>query len=76
MSLTIKSRLYILALVPLIVIALGMLSFTYIKTTELNQTQIEVTRENMMNMKKAELKNYVQMAQSAIQPFLDQGRFA
>lgn len=73
MSLTIKSRLYILALVPLIVIALGMLSFTYIKTTELNQTQIEVTRENMMNMKKAELKNYVQMAQSAIQPFLDQG---
>ncbi|MEH0667442.1 cache domain-containing protein [Vibrio scophthalmi] len=73
MSLTIKSRLYILALVPLIVIALGMLSFTYIKTTELNQTQIEITRENMMNMKKAELKNYVQMAQSAIQPYLDRG---
>lgn len=73
MSLTIKSRLYILALVPLLVIALGMLSFTYMKTTELNDEQIEITRSNMMNMKKAELRNYLQMAKSAIQPFLDKG---
>lgn len=73
MSLTIKSRLYILALVPLLVIALGMLSFTYIKTNELNNEQIEITRTNMMNMKKAELRNYLQMAKSAIQPFLDKG---
>ena len=73
MSLTIKNRLYILALVPLLVIALGMLSFTYMKTTELNNQQIEITRSNMMNMKKAELKNYLQMAKSAIQPFLDKG---
>lgn len=73
MSLTIRSRLYILALVPLLVIALGMLSFTYIKTTELNEQQIEVTRANLMNMKKAELRNYLQMAKSAIEPFLEKG---
>ncbi|MEZ8099007.1 methyl-accepting chemotaxis protein [Vibrio bivalvicida] len=73
MSLTIRSRLYILALVPLLVIALGMLSFTYMKTTELNEQQIEVTRTNMMNMKKAELRNYLQMAKSAVQPFLNRG---
>ncbi|KJY70051.1 chemotaxis protein [Vibrio coralliilyticus] len=73
MSLTIRSRLYILALVPLLVIALGMLGFTYVKTNELNDQQIEVTRTNMMNMKKAELRNYLQMAKSAIQPFLDRG---
>ncbi|MFM2587709.1 methyl-accepting chemotaxis protein [Vibrio sp. TBV020] len=73
MSLTIRSRLYILALVPLLVIALGMLSFTYMKTTELNEQQIELTRTNMMNMKKAELKNYIQMAKSAITPFLERG---
>lgn len=73
MSLTIKSRLYILALVPLLVIALGMLGFTYIKTNQLNQEQVEITRNNMMNMKKEELKNYLQMAKSAVQPFLDQG---
>jgi len=73
MSLTIRSRLYILALVPLLVIALGMLSFTYMKTSELNEQQIEVARSNMMNMKKAELKNYIQMAKSAITPFLERG---
>ncbi|EGA64887.1 methyl-accepting chemotaxis protein [Vibrio brasiliensis] len=73
MSLTIRSRLYILALVPLLVIALGMLSFTYMKTTELNEQQIEVTRANLMNMKKAELRNYLQMAKSAIEPFLEKG---
>lgn len=73
MSLTIRSRLYILALVPLLVIALGMMGVTYVKTTELNQQQIELTRSNMMNMKKAELKNYIQMAKSAITPFLERG---
>lgn len=73
MSLTIRSRLYILALVPLLIIALGMLGFTYVKTNELNAQQIEVTRNNMMEMKKEELKNYLQMAQSAVQPLLDKG---
>lgn len=73
MSLTIRSRLYILALVPLLVIALGMLSFTYMKTTELNEQQIEVTRANLMSLKKAELRNYLQMAKSAIEPFLEKG---
>ncbi|KOO03244.1 methyl-accepting chemotaxis protein [Vibrio nereis] len=73
MSLTIKSRLYILALIPLLVVTLGTLSYTYIKTTELNQQQIEATRSNMMDMKKAELKNYIQMAESSISPFLARG---
>ncbi|MBU2896642.1 methyl-accepting chemotaxis protein [Vibrio hepatarius] len=73
MSLTIRSRLYILALVPLLIIALGMLGFTYVKTNELNAQQIDVARSNMMHMKKEELKHYLQMAQSAIQPLLDSG---
>lgn len=73
MSLTIRSRLYILALVPLLVIAIGMLSFTYMKTTELNEQQIKVTHTNMTNMKKAELKNYIQMAKSALEPLLARG---
>ncbi|MDN3612209.1 methyl-accepting chemotaxis protein [Vibrio ostreicida] len=73
MNLTIRSRLYILSLVPLLVIALGTLGVTYIKTMEFNQRQVELTRSNMMDMKKAELKNYVQMARSAIAPFLAKG---
>lgn len=73
MSFSIRTRLYILALVPLLVITLGMLGVTYLKTNELNAQQIEVTRSNMMNMKKEELKNYIQMAKSAITPFLQRG---
>ncbi|GAA5647801.1 methyl-accepting chemotaxis protein [Vibrio proteolyticus] len=73
MSLTIRKRLYVLSIVPLLIIALGMMSFTYIKTTELNQQQTEQTRLNMMEMKKAELNNYVQMAKSAVTPLLNRG---
>ena len=50
-----------------------MLGFTYVKTNELNAQQIEVTRSNMMHMKKEELKHYLQMAQSSVQPLLDKG---
>ncbi|WP_339387261.1 methyl-accepting chemotaxis protein [Vibrio caribbeanicus] len=73
MSLTIRSRLYILAFGPLLLISLGMLSFTYLKTTQMNDEQMSVTRAEMMDMKKDELKHYLQMARSAIQPFLDRG---
>ena len=73
MSLTIRSRLYILAFGPLLLISLGMLSFTYLKTTQMNDEQMSITRAEMMNMKKDELKHYLQMARSAIQPFLDRG---
>ena len=73
MILSIRSRLYILALVPLLVMTIGMLGVTYLKTNELNIQQIEVTRSNMMSMKKEELKNYIQMAKSAITPFLQRG---
>jgi methyl-accepting chemotaxis protein len=72
MNLTIRKRLYILSIIPVLTIALGMMWFTYHQTTAYNQSQIEQTRSQMMEMKKAELKNYVQMAQSAIAPLLAQ----
>lgn len=71
MSLTIKNRLYILSFVPLLSIALGMMGFTYLKTTEFNQQQIDITRNNMMQMKKEELKNYIELAKSSVQQLLD-----
>ncbi len=73
MSLTIRNRLYLLSLIPLLLITLSMLGFTYVKTTQLFEDQFELTRHHMMERKKAELSNYLQLAQSAIQPFLDQG---
>ncbi|HDY7974906.1 TPA: methyl-accepting chemotaxis protein [Vibrio vulnificus] len=71
MNLTIRKRLYILSIVPVLSIALGMMWFTYLKTTNFNEQQVEITRDNMMRMKKEELKNYIQMAKSAVQPLLD-----
>ncbi|ELP5726889.1 cache domain-containing protein [Vibrio vulnificus] len=71
MNLTIRKRLYILSIVPVLTIALGMMWFTYLKTTSFNEQQVEITRDNMMRMKKEELKNYLHMAKSAVQPLLD-----
>ena len=52
--------------------AIGMMWFTYLQTTAYNEHEIEQTRSQMMEMKKAELKNYVQMARSAVEPLLAQ----
>ncbi|MGU3807876.1 methyl-accepting chemotaxis protein [Vibrio diabolicus] len=71
MNLTIRKRLYILSIIPVLTIALGMMWFTYIQTSTYNQQQINHTHTTMMAMKKAELKNYVQMAHSALKPLLD-----
>ncbi|HHF3131686.1 TPA: methyl-accepting chemotaxis protein [Vibrio diabolicus] len=71
MNLTIRKRLYILSIIPVLTIALGMMWFTYLQTSTYNQQQINHTHTTMMAMKKAELKNYVQMAHSALKPLLD-----
>ncbi|MCQ8866942.1 methyl-accepting chemotaxis protein [Vibrio splendidus] len=73
MTLTIKNRLYILSFIPLLLMAIGMMSVTYMKSTELTAQQVESTRSNMMAMKEKELKAYLKMAYSSISPFLDKG---
>ncbi|MDH5926532.1 methyl-accepting chemotaxis protein [Vibrio lentus] len=73
MTLTIKNRLYILSFIPLLLMAIGMMSVTYMKSTELTAQQVESTRSNMMAMKEKELKAYLQMAYSSISPFIDKG---
>ncbi|QXC55341.1 cache domain-containing protein [Vibrio mimicus] len=68
MSLTIRQRLYILSLVPLLIIALSMMYFTFSETRLLSQEQMRNTREAMMEMKQAELKSYLQIADTALTP--------
>ena len=72
MNLTIRKRLYILSIIPILTMAIGMMWFTYLQTTAYNEQEIEQTRSQMMEMKKAELKNYVQLARSAVEPLLAQ----
>lgn len=73
MNLTIRTRLYVLSFIPLLLIAIGVMGVAYVKTTALTAQQVEVTSSNMMLQKKSELKTYVQMAKSAVQPFLARG---
>ncbi|MBL4243224.1 cache domain-containing protein [Vibrio fluvialis] len=68
MNLTIRHRLYILSIVPLLVIAISMMYFTFTETQSFSHTQMANTREAMMDMKKAELKAYLQIAESALTP--------
>ena len=73
MTLTIKKRLYILSFIPLLLMAVGMMSVTYMKSAALTAQQVESTRSKMMAMKEKELKAYLQMAQSSISPLLERG---
>ncbi len=68
MSLTIRQRLYILSLVPLLTIALSMMYFTFSETRLLSQEQMRNTREAMMEMKQAEMKTYLQIADTSLAP--------
>lgn len=68
MNLTIRHRLYILSIVPLLIIAISMMYFTFTETQSFSHTQMANTREAMMDMKKAELKAYLQIARSALTP--------
>jgi len=66
MSLTIRQRLYILSLVPLLTIALSMMYVTFNETSKLSQEQMPNAREAMMEMKQTELKSYLQIADTAL----------
>ena len=52
MNLTIRQRLYILSIVPLLLIALSMIYSTFAETRSLTQGQMNNTRLAMMEMKK------------------------
>lgn len=68
MNLTIRSRLYILSIVPLLLIAASMMFVSFTQSSSLNKHQMESTSNAMMTMKKTELKSYLQIADSALIP--------
>ncbi|PXA73150.1 MULTISPECIES: methyl-accepting chemotaxis protein [Vibrio] len=70
MNLTIRQRLYILSIVPLLLIALSMIYSTFAETRSLTQGQMNNTRLAMMEMKKTELKSYLEISRTAIEPLL------
>jgi len=68
MNLTIKARLYILAILPLLLIAAGTMYFTYSELQTLNQAHTDSSREGMMQAKQDELKSYLEIADTVLKP--------
>lgn len=50
MSLTIRQRLYVLSIVPLLIISLSMMYLSFSETQKLNHEQMAATRASMMEM--------------------------
>ncbi len=66
MNFTIKTRLYILAIVPILIISVGMMFFTYSELKEMNATHVVSTKDTIMKTKQDELKAYLEIADSSI----------
>ncbi|MBY7668196.1 chemotaxis protein [Vibrio sp. V19_P1S1T109] len=66
MSLTIRQRLYVLSIVPLLIISLSMMYLSFSETQKLNHEQMAATRASMMEMKQNELRSYLQIADTAL----------
>ncbi|WP_406609177.1 methyl-accepting chemotaxis protein [Agarivorans sp. JK6] len=73
MSLTIRQRLLFLSLAPVLILAVSILLLTITETQKLTQGQSKETRENMVNMKKDELKAYMGLAYSAVAEIYENG---
>ncbi len=68
MNLTIRSRLYILSIVPVLLIAASLMFMNFTQSTNLNEQQMASTHKFMMAMKRAELKSYLEIAETALTP--------
>ncbi|UPW19803.1 methyl-accepting chemotaxis protein [Agarivorans sp. TSD2052] len=73
MSLTIRQRLIFLALAPVLILAASILVLTVTETQKLINEQSSETRENMLNMKKVELKAFMDMTYSSISEIYENG---
>ncbi len=70
MNLTIRHRLYFLSIIPLLLIALSMIYLTFSATRSLTESQMDNTRRAMMEMKQAELKSYLEITRTALDPLI------
>ena len=66
MKLTIHQRLSILTVVPILLIFFSTFTLNYFESQKLSKSQISLSYDTAMNMKKAELKSYVEIAVDAL----------
>lgn len=68
MNLTIRHRLYVLSFLPVIIVSIAMMLEASIEARRLSSDQIASAHEAMIEMKKAELRTYLEIADSALAP--------
>ncbi|TMM45386.1 methyl-accepting chemotaxis protein [Colwellia ponticola] len=71
-TLSIKQRILMLAIAPLIVALLVVMLLVNMQFKELGEEQIKHTQETMMKDKRAALKNYVDISLSAVSGLIEQ----
>ncbi|HEY5718207.1 MAG TPA: methyl-accepting chemotaxis protein [Motiliproteus sp.] len=73
MNISIRARLFILALVPSTLLALVLLVVTAVETTSLSEIQEQSAESSLMALKKQEVKAYMEMAAGSVQALYDSG---
>ena len=66
MNLSIKVRLYLLAILPIVLTSVLIMAITYKETKALHQAKMDMTRSQMMEMKRTELKSYMEIISSEL----------
>ncbi|WED23572.1 methyl-accepting chemotaxis protein [Vibrio sp. JC009] len=69
MNLTIRARLYILAIAPLIILSLSMIYLAYSEMLKSTEVQAERVNEMLMNEKREQLHYFIEIADSALKTF-------
>ncbi|MCG7534178.1 hypothetical protein [Pseudoalteromonas sp. OOF1S-7] len=72
MKLKIKPRLVLLSRIPVIIISSVVTLITYLEAKKLNEVQVELSRKEMMRMKRVELKAYLEIAKTALTPLMQE----
>ncbi|MDV7104868.1 methyl-accepting chemotaxis protein [Vibrio sp. TH_r3] len=71
MNITIKTRLYLLAVLPLLIIAFSTMYFTNNELIKLNSAHVESSRSYMMESNRIELRNYMEIVDSMMTSLTD-----
>ncbi|ORT49621.1 chemotaxis protein [Vibrio sp. qd031] len=66
MKLTIRQRLVALTLIPILIISISMLAFTQYEAKLLTEQQMASAEEQMMEMKRIELRSLVEVAETSL----------
>jgi methyl-accepting chemotaxis protein len=73
MNFTIRHRLYALSIIPLLVSVISLGIFNFHATKKFSSQQMHTTEDTMMKMKQAELKSYLQLAETSLTTLIQSG---